>query len=365
MASKPKQVVGRLYLGRDEDGRERRLWVGRFDTEKERDEAVMRARLAREVEAAHAQLPAGERITCGEYLARMEDGRLTTRSGRPYKSSSIGTARGQLRRFKDEFGDRALASITRHEAVEWAERHDRRQGALQAIVTLFALAVDEELIQRNPFRGLMRKPKGRAGERPPSEEEMLLLLASCEALGDYAPRMEAMVTFAAYMIMRPGELMMLDWDTDIHLDTDVVHVDERLYRGKVDLPKSNKPRTVALTPPARRALLGLAERHGVVFRNKTGGRLTQPTLSAYWGKVCARAGMEFDFYLATKHYGCWYMKTQLGLSSADIAAQAGWAESSVEKMVATYAHTNVGALDRIKTAWSDANRTQTAADPAS
>jgi hypothetical protein len=80
--------------------------------------------------------------------------------------------------------------------------------------------------------------------------------------------------------------------------------------------------------------------------------------------VCAR-GLEFDFYLATKHYGCWYMKTQLELTNADIAAQAGWSESSVEKMVATYAHTNVGALDRIKAAWSDANRTQTPATPLS
>ena len=126
MASKPKPFVGRLYLGVDEDGRECRVWVGRFDTVKERDEAVMRARLKREVESAHANLPAGERITCGEYadayLARMGDGRLTTKSGRRYKDSSIGTARGQLRRFKDEFGDRPLASITRHEAIRWAER---------------------------------------------------------------------------------------------------------------------------------------------------------------------------------------------------------------------------------------------------
>jgi integrase len=233
----------------------------------------------------------------------------------------------------------------RHCSRPTASRTCRGSGR-RRIVTLFALAVDEERLERTPFRGTMRKPKGRADERPPSEEEMLLLLASCRALGDYAPRMEAMITFAAYMIMRPGELMMLDWDTDIDLDADEVHVDERLYRGEVDLPKSNKPRTVALTPPARRALLSLPERHGLVFRNKTGGRLTQPTLSAYWGKVCARAGLEFDFYLATKHYGCWYMKTQLGLSNADIAAQAGWSESSVDKMVATYAHTNVGALDR-------------------
>jgi hypothetical protein len=64
--------------------------------------------------------------------------------------------------------------------------------------------------------------------------------------------------------------------------------------------------------------------------------------------VQARAGLSFDFYLATKHFGVHYLKVTLGLSNADIAAQAGWSEASVEKMVKTYAHTNVGALDRIK-----------------
>jgi len=34
----------------------------------------------------------------------------------------------------------------------------------------------------------------------------------------------------------------------------------------------------------------------------------------------------------------------------------------VEKMVATYAHANVGALDRIKAAWSDADPTHEGAD---
>jgi integrase len=282
----------------------------------------------------------------------MESGALLTKSGRPFKLSSIDTAKGQLRRFKAEFGDRPLASVTRHEAVRWAEKHERKQSALQSVGTLFSLAVDEELLDRSPFRGLMRKPEGRKNERPPSEEEMLLLVASCDALGDYAPRMEAMLTFAAYMIMRPGELMALIWD-DIDLEAGEVHVSKRLYRGRTDLPKSNEARTVALTPPARRALLTLPERHGLVFRNKSGGQLCAPTLTGYWGKVLARAGADFDFYLATKHYGCWFMKTQLGLSNADIAAQAGWSESSVERMVATYAHANVGALDRIKAAWSE------------
>lgn len=73
-----------------------------------------------------------------------------------------------------EFGDRMLGSIERHEAVQWAERHERKQSVLQAV------------------------------------------------------------------------------------------------------PKSNKVRVIALTPPARDALLSLPEREGPVFVSKAGGRLCAP-----------------------------------------------------------------------------------------
>ena len=39
---------------------------------------------------------------------------------------------------------------------------------------------------------------------------------------------------------------------------------------------------------------------------------------------------------------------KLGLPNHVIAAQAGWSEKSVEKMVETYAHSEIGALDVIE-----------------
>lgn len=72
---------------------------------------------------------------------------------------------------------------------------------------------------------------------------------------------------------------------------------------------------------------------------------SQPTMSGYWSQVLARARLDFDFYLATKHYGVHHMKVKLGLPNHDIAEQAGWSEAAVEKMVANYAHTAMGALD--------------------
>ncbi len=82
------------------------------------------------------------------------------------------------------------------------------------------------------------------------------------------------------------------------------------------------------------------ERHQqrVERRPGTGGQLTAPTLTAYWKEVRARARLDHDFYVATKHYGVWYMKVILGLRDAAIAAQAGWSEAAITKMVQTYAH---------------------------
>jgi hypothetical protein len=100
-----------------------------------------------------------------------------------------------------------------------------------------------------------------------------------------------------------------------------------------------------------------------VFRNKTGGQLTAPTLTAYWKEVRARSRVDRDFYTCTKHYGVWYLKVRLRLPDAAIAAQAGWSERSVTKMVETYAHAvDERRLDEIDRAFErDAERD---ADPA-
>jgi integrase len=279
---------------------------------------------------------------------------MRTKGNRRYKDSSVDTTRSQLGHFKREYGTRPLAWLdtndARYDAVRWAPGIPA--GCVQTTTILVNRAVDERLLTHNPFKSLGRRVEGRANETPPTEQQFASLLKACDVLGDYAPRMRALFAFGAHSLMRPGELMAIEWP-DIDLPSNRGHVRRRLYRGRIDLPKSNRVRTFALTPPARDALLTLPERDGLVFRNKSGDQLTQPTLTAYWKEVKARAGLEHDWYLATKHYGCWYMKVKLGLPNHVIAAQAGWSEKSVEKMVETYAHSEIGALDAIDAAWGN------------
>ena len=89
-----------------------------------------------------------------------------------------------------------------------------------------------------------------------------------------------------------------------------------------------------------------------MFKSKQGKRLAQPTLSGYWGKVLARAGIEFDFYLATKHYCVHYIHATLGLPPRVIAEQMGWTLAGTLKLLAVYGHGDIGALEEIDRAFS-------------
>ena len=92
----------------------------------------------------------------------------------------------------------------------------------------------------------------------------------------------------------------------------------------------------------------------------------QATLSGYWAQVKARAGLDFDFYLAGKHYGV-HLLYKLGLSSRAISAQMGWSENAVEKLFQVYGHIDLialGEVDALRPS-TDAHTDAAAAEPAS
>lgn len=170
MARKRKRYVGRVYLGHG-----KRQWVGRFATKKARDDAVAAAK----VELSKRRR--GDQLTCGEWAER-----FLARYRRDRKDSSYTAARSALTAFTKDFGDRPIGDISRIEAMDWAERVAAYR--LPVVVTLFNAAVDAELVERNPFRGLSRRTRGRSDQHPPSMEEMDRLIAGCSALGWYARR---------------------------------------------------------------------------------------------------------------------------------------------------------------------------------
>lgn len=336
-----KTVQGRCYIGK-ENGVDQWFWVGRFATARERDRAVARAY----DEKPWLKVAKPGELTCDQWadrwLKRMEDGKIRTRNGRHFKRSTIDTYRSGLRAFRQAFGSRGPGSISRIEAEDFAD--STTPGQLPSVVQLMNYIVstdDGETVGRNRFAGLSPR-KVTADRTPPAETDMLTYSEACSALGAHGPMFRALFIFAAYTLMRPGELFALTWE-NIDLAAGRIRVELRLYRGGHDLPKSNKARTIALPGPARRALEDLQAipgyyPAGLVFRNKRGNQMTAPILSLYWSQVKARARLDHEFYVATKHFGVWYMKVKKGLPDAVIAAQAGWSEAAVTAMVKTYGH---------------------------
>ena len=350
MSTKRKTWVGRVFIGRDENGRQLFHWVGRFPTKRERDDAVAKARTERPWEVKPASA-----TTCDEWTDR-----YLTRYAAKHKASSLSTVTCALRAFRAEFGSRPVASITSVEAEDWSTTVP--PSAMPQVVALFGYAKRMGLVAVNPFEGLGGgRSRGRADDDPPTVEELERLLDACDALGPaYAQQMRNLIVVGAYTGMRPGELYELRW-TDISLATNRITVSRRLYRGKIDLPKSNKPKVIALPPPARDALMRQPTRAGeLVFVSKTGKQLTAPMMSSYWAVVRDRAGLDVDFYLATKHYGV-ALLYRLGLSRRAIAAQMGWSERSVDDLLRVYGHADLVALaevDRLYASGSDAPVTQ-------
>jgi hypothetical protein len=166
---------------------------------------------------------------------RVDATKSRNRVAQSHRSPTYDTARVALQRLVADVGDRRLTRISRHEAIEWADRVP--PSRVPVAVTCMNAALDEELIERNPLRAL--SAPSRAG--PTAHREPVL-----------------------------------------------------------------------------------------VFRAKRGGQLSRPTLSGYWGKVCAAPGLNFDFYLATKHWCVHHLFCEVGPHHGPLPSRLGgaWPERS-------------------------------------
>lgn len=150
------------------DGKPQYEWVGRFETKRERDAAVHEARKKLGQRR--------EKWTCEQWVDRYLD-----RYERDHKLSSVDAFRSALKRFKRDFGSRRLDSVTRVEAQDWAAKVPA--GVVAVVISCVNDAVDLDVLDKNPFRGLSKKGKGRSEQDPSTDEEFERLLEACDALG--------------------------------------------------------------------------------------------------------------------------------------------------------------------------------------
>lgn len=327
MIVKRKTKAGKTRYGVkvDRPGRKQE-WIGTFATIAEARKAEAQARVSRPVTS----------MSVDRYVTHFLEGYAER-----VKSSSLDAAQSALGGFASDFHGIPLARIDRIQAEKWARKNRWR---VPMVVTVMNAAVDAELLDRNPFAGLSQKSEGRRRIMPLTVAEVERLAAAAQT-----DSIRALVMFLAYTGVRVGEAFGLEW-TDIDFDRMRVHVERRVYKGTLDLPKSNKPRLIVLTPPARDALLAAPRSSHLVFTNQRGDRLSQSSLAWYWQRISAAVPRKVTPH-ELRHFAAHHLYVTMGLPSRVVAAQLGHDGPKLVEQL--YGHGEVGALEAIDAAFDN------------
>jgi integrase len=296
---------------------------------------------AKEVKAAYLLSERSrDRTTGNDFADFYLEGREEQVKARTLKASTLHHDQAGIRCWRETFGTRTLASIDPTEAEKWAREN---RWALPPVVTMMNYAVKKEALNRNPFSGLTKKGPGRKHNQPLTVADVDRLAAAAEH--EHGAGLRAFVLFTAYSGMRVGEVFALQW-SDLDFKANRIHIRRRLYRGELDLPKSNKAREVVLLPEARDALLALDRSTEWVFLGKRGDRMSQSKLTYYWQKIEAAFGRPVQPH-ELKHFCGHHLYVTMGMPDRVVAVQLGHNDGG--KLVRDlYGHGDVGALEEIE-----------------
>ncbi len=144
-----------------------------------------------------------------------------------------------LQRFAEEHGRRLVKECKAFHLSSWIDSHPvwsnpwTRSYVVRCVKRPFNWAMDEDLIARNPFRGV----KHGSGDprRPMNEDEYHRLLEAC-GKNSRLGRMTEILRFMYLTGCRPGEVTSLRW-TDLDLEQGVIVLKEhKTKRTRKDRP---------------------------------------------------------------------------------------------------------------------------------
>ena len=257
----------------------------------------------------------------------------------------------RVRKFAAAHPNLPLAAVTRDMAREWALGHRGERFALRA---MFNDAKRSGFVNSNPF-GDMGLPKSPGRRNLPSEwmtvADVDHLVNTAELIyeGEAGILAGAIIQFAAYTGLRPGEIWALKHDAPTG-DTLEVREALRSKTGTTALPKNGKARIVSLLPQAREAIDRVPRLHKeFIFTGPTGNQLRNSTWHGIWTPIRNVAKRpDLDFY-DCRHYCATYL-LELGLSPADVAVQLGHTDGG-RLVMEVYGHPSERlARDRIQEA---------------
>lgn len=291
-----------------------------------------------------------EKVTFSVYATTWLAGRHV--AGRPIKDRTRAHYQTLLDdHLIDTFGNRQLASITPKDVREWhaatlVDKPTMRSHAYSLLRTIFASAVNDELIDANPCRIVGAGRTKRVHKiRPASVEEIAVLT------GAMPERLQLMVLLASWCALRFGETIELRRG-DIDLSAEVIRIRRAAVRVKQDgisesakyafqitTPKSDAGvRDVAIPPhiiPAieqhlakhvgkkRDSLLFPAgDQNSEIPKTNRGTHLQPSTLMRHWYKARHAAGRDDLRWHDLRHSGA-VLAAATGASLAELMARLG------------------------------------------
>jgi integrase len=173
-------------------------------------------------------------------------------SRRKWKPSTASTTGDRIRKHLiADLGSLEIPSVTRDLLQQYLEQK-LAQGLSFSVVdhlrwdlrAIFRLATQDRLLTHNPAEVLFTPRRlATPARRVLCPEQIQAILQVLDL------REQLIVRLALFSGMRPGEILALQWK---HVAEDHVEVVHRLYRGKLDRPKSERSqRTVALSSTTR------------------------------------------------------------------------------------------------------------------
>lgn len=315
---------------------------------------------------ARDERPAGSRDeTCDSFAARWaRDYPRPSESTNKHNAEAVG-------KFGRDFAGRPLRSVTVEEGRAWGRSHPSGAREVRA---MFNDAIADGIASVNPLAKMgADKTRGRHSIVVLTADELNMLKeTTVEIHGEeWGVEFAAMIDWAAYTCMRPGEVFAAEYS---RLDGDVYDVREQWnsHLGRRTEPKHGSVGEIYVPEPARRAVLALPRRLGddLIFRSKMGKPMRAGSL--YWAwhpvrvaftallpathdlrrRLTANPTDWLDFY-ELRHFGASFMLNVLEIEPWVIGEQLRHSPKSGGRLVLElYGHPERKiAIDRIRRAF--------------